>query len=194
MSSRRMRYVLPTAVVLALGLVSFAVAATHGHGNGHGQGNGTVFTASLTGHDETPAVHTNGTGNLTLTINSNNTMSYTLTFSGLNSPPLFAHVHFAQPNVAGGVVFFLCGGGGKPACPAGGGSVTGTIAAPDILAPVTNGSGQGLNAGDFAGIVQEIRDGFAYANVHTQTSPAGEIRGQLSSHGHGQDNGDDDND
>ena len=27
---------------------------------------------------------------------------------------LFAHVHFAQRGVNGGVSFFLCGGGGKP--------------------------------------------------------------------------------
>jgi hypothetical protein len=194
MSSRRIRYALPVAVVLALGLVSFALAATHGHGNGHGNGhnNGNVFTASLNGHNETPAVHTKGTGTLTLTINPDNTMSFTLTYSGLNTPALFAHVHFGQPNVAGGVVFFFCGGGTKPTpCPPGTTStatVTGTVAASDILAP----TGQGLNAGDLAGFVQEIRDGFAYANVHTSSSPAGEIRGQLSSHGHG--HGDEDND
>jgi len=196
MSSRRIRYALPAAVVLGLGIVSFAIAATHGHGNGHGNGNGhdngNVFTASLNGHEETPAVHTKGTGNLTLTINADNTMSFTLTYSGLNSPASIAHVHFGQPDVPGGVVFWFCGGGTKPtACPAGTTStatVTGTVAASDILAP----TGQGLTAGDLAGFIQEIRAGFAYANVHTSTSPAGEIRGQLSSNGRGHGNGDDD--
>jgi CHRD domain-containing protein len=178
--------------MLALGLVSFAFAATHNHGNGKGHDNGSVFTASLNGHNETPAVHTKGTGNLTLTINADNTMSFTLTYSGLNNPAAVAHVHFGQPNVAGGVVFYFCGGGTKPTpCPPGTTSpatVTGTVAASDILAP----TGQGLNAGDIAGFIQEIRDGFAYANVHTSSSPAGEIRGQLSSHGH--DHGDNDED
>jgi hypothetical protein len=193
MSSRRIRYVLPVAIVVALGIASFAIAATRGHGYGKGHDNGSVFTASLNGHNETPAVHTKGTGNLTLTINADNTMSFTLTYSGLNSPAAIAHVHFGQPNVAGGIVFWFCGGGTKPTpCPPGTTSpatVTGTVAASDILAP----TGQGLTAGDIAGFVQEIRDGFAYANVHTATSPAGEIRGQLSSHGHGH-GGDDDND
>jgi len=193
MSSRRIRFVLPVVIVLALGLVSFAVAATRNHGNGRGHDHGSVFTASLIGHNETPAVHTNGTGNLTLTINSDNTMSFTLTYSGLNSPATMAHIHFGQPNVAGGVVIWFCGGGTKPtACPAGTGSttatVTGTVAASDVQALTA----QGINAGDLAGIVQEIRDGFGYANVHTQTSPLGEIRGQLSSHGHGDSQGDDD--
>lgn len=189
MSSRRLRYALPVAVVLALGIVSFAIAATHGHGNGKGHDNGNVFTASLNGHNETPAVHTKGTGDLTLTINADNTMSFTLTYSGLNNPAQAAHVHFAQPNVAGGIVFFLCGTP-KPACPAGTttpATVTGTVAAADILAP----TGQGLTAGDITGFIQEIQAGFAYANVHTISSPAGEIRGQLSSHGHGHGDEDD---
>jgi hypothetical protein len=196
MSSRRIRYALPVAFVVALGIASFAVAATRGHGSGHWNGNGhngNVFTASLIGHTETPAVHTKGTGNLTLTINSDNTMSFTLTYSGLNSPATMAHIHFGQPNVAGGVVIWFCGGGTKPTpCPAGTGSttatVTGTVAASDVQSLPT----QGINAGDLAGIVQEIEDGFGYANVHTQTSPAGEIRGQLSaSHGHGHGDNDD---
>ena len=195
MSSRRIRYALPAAIVLGLAIASFAIAATHGHGNGHGKGNddGNVFTASLNGHNETPAVHTKGTGNLTLTINADNTMSFTLTYSGLNNPALVAHVHFGQPNVAGGVVFFFCGGGGKPACPAGTttpATVTGTVTAADILAPAN----QGLAAGDIAGMIEEIRAGFAYANVHTSSSPGGEIRGQLSSHGHGHGDEDDNDD
>jgi CHRD domain len=189
MRSRRIRFVLPVVIVLALGLVSFAVASTRGHGNGKGHDNGNVFTASLNGHNETPAVHTKGTGSLTLTINPDNTMSFTLTYSGLNNPALVAHVHFGQPNVAGNVVFYFCGGP-KPACPAGTttpATVTGTVTAADILAP----AGQGLAAGDIAGMIEEIRAGFAYANVHTSSSPAGEIRGQLSSHGHDQGDNDD---
>jgi hypothetical protein len=190
MSRRQIRYALPVAFVLGLGIVSFAIAATHAHG--HGRGNQNQFTAVLNGHNETPAVHTKGTGNLSLTINADNTMSFTLTYSGLNNPATAAHVHFGQPDVAGGVVFYLCGGGSKPAaCPAGTStpaSVTGTVVASDIMAPAN----QGLAAGDLVGMVQEIRAGFAYANVHTSSSPGGEIRGQLSSHGH--DQGDDEND
>ena len=94
----------------------------------------------------------------------------------------------------GGIVFWLCGGGSKATtpCPAGTttpATVTGTVAASDVVLQPTQGI---INAGDLAGIVQEIRAGFAYANVHTTSSPGGEIRGQLSSHGDEQ--GDDDND
>jgi hypothetical protein len=145
----------------------------------------------LSGHNEVPAVHTAGHGKLTLTVNGNNTLSFELTYSGLNAAASASHVHFGQPNVNGGVSFFFCGGGGKPACPAGTSStatVTGTVAAADVLALPS----QGLAAGDFAAIVQEIRAGFTYANVHTSQSPGGEIRGQLN--GKHKDHDDDDDD
>ena len=185
MSSRRLRFVLPAVLVLGLVAASFAIAA----GKDHGNSGGTTFSAKLIGHNETPAVHTAGRGKLALTVNANNTISYTLTYSGLNTAAAVAHVHFGQPNVAGGVSFFLCGGGGKPSCPAGTSStasVTGTVAASDVLAIST----QGLAAGDMAAIVAEMRAGFAYANVHTTSSPAGEIRGQLRGHDDDDDQGD----
>jgi hypothetical protein len=38
---------------------------------------------------------------------------------------------------------------------------------------------QGIPAGAFADVLRAIRAGKAYANVHTSTSPGGEIRGQI---------------
>jgi hypothetical protein len=40
-------------------------------------------------------------------------------------------------------------------------------------------AGQGVAAGEFAEVLQAIRAGAAYANVHTTNFPAGEIRGQV---------------
>src|SRR6185503_8119322 len=120
-----------------------------------------TFTATLNGHNEVPVVHTKGTGSLTLTVDPvAKTMTFTLTYSGLNNPAMAAHVHLGQPNVNGGVVFFFCGGPTtgpppKPACPAGTttpATVTGTVNAGDILAPMN----QGLTAGAFDGIVEEM--------------------------------------
>jgi len=108
---------------------------------------------------------------------------YTLTYSGLSTPALQAHLHFGQPAVNGGIFVFLCsnlgnGPAGTPACPAGGGTVTGTITAADILTIVPD---QGVNAGDLATALRIIEAGEAYANVHTTRFPAGEIRGQVHS-------------
>jgi hypothetical protein len=72
---------------------------------------------------------------------------------------------------------FLCGGGGKPACPASG-TVTGTLVAADVVGP----TGQGIAAGEFAELVSAIRAGATYVNVHTSTFPGGEIRAQLDHH------------
>ncbi|HEX9074659.1 MAG TPA: CHRD domain-containing protein, partial [Anaerolineae bacterium] len=98
--------------------------------------------ARLNGFQEVPSKLTNGHGTFTAVI-SGSSISYTLTFSGLTTTALASHIHFAQPGVNGGIFAFLCGGGGKPACPAAGGTVTGTITAADILAPTPD---QGLAA------------------------------------------------
>jgi hypothetical protein len=53
--------------------------------------------------------------------------------------------------------------------------VTRTVTAADVVADPT----QGVSAGDFAGVLRIIRNGDAYANVHTKNHGTGEIRGQI---------------
>jgi hypothetical protein len=135
--------------------------------------------AELSGFNETPPILTNGFGTFRARI-SDDTLTYTLTYSGLTSNATQAHLHFGQPGVAGGIFLFLCtnlgnGPAGTPPCPANGGSVTRTVTAADFVAiPAQN-----VTAGDFAGALRIIRSGDAYANVHSVNFPAGEIRGQL---------------
>jgi hypothetical protein len=181
MRSKRSWLVIAAAAAASLVVASLAIAASQGpkhHGPPFGKNSG-GFAAVLIGHNEVPAIHTNGMGKLTLTVNNDNSLSFELTYANLSSPAQVAHVHFGQPNVNGGVSFFFCGGA-KPACPPGNTSapatVTGTVAASDVMAIPT----QGMPAGDLGAIVGEIKAGFAYANVHTTNFPGGEIRGQLS--------------
>ena len=131
------------------------------------------FKASLNGYLETPSVSTTARGSFSLRIHTAS-ITYRLTFRDLTTPTLFAHIHFARPDVAGGVAAFLCGGGGKPACPASG-TVTGTILPADVVGP----AGQGIAAGEFAELVRAIRNGATYANVHSEMFPGGEIRGNI---------------
>ena len=76
---------------------------------------------------------------------------------------------------------FLCGGN-KQACPASG-TVTGTITAADVSTlPANNADSvipQGIQPGDLAGVLEAIRSGNSYVNVHSATFPNGEIRGQV---------------
>jgi hypothetical protein len=191
MSSKRIRIALLAALVTALGAGSFAFASGRDHGDHHGDFKQS-FGAVLVGGYETPvSIHTAGHGTLRLSVNSDKTMmSYTLTYSNLTSPASMAHIHFGQTATSGGIAIWLCGGGGKPVCPAGNTStvvtVSGNIAASDVLAI----AGQNLAAGDLTGIIQEIKAGFAYANVHTANFGGGEIRGQIGGGHHDEDDDD----
>jgi hypothetical protein len=61
-------------------------------------------------------------------MNVGTTITFSMSFSGLSSPLAVAHLHFAPSKVNGGVMIFLCGGDGQPACPAAtSGTITGTI-------------------------------------------------------------------
>lgn len=131
--------------------------------------------AVLNSYQENVTLSTTGAGELTLTINDG-TIDYVLTYSGLEGgAATAAHIHVGTPHVNGGVAAFLCGGGGKPACPATEGTVEGTILPADITGP----AGQGVPAGAFEEFVHLIRLGVTYVNVHTPTWPGGEIRGQI---------------
>lgn len=157
--------------------------------------NDTTYTARLSGFDEigannanTGAILTDGTGHLQLNVGSNSA-TYTLTFSGLTSTVLQSHIHFGKKHNAGGIFVFLCtnlgnGPAGTPACPAAGGTVTGTITAASILAVPS----QNIPAGNFDVLLAALRSSTAYVNVHTQNFPAGEIRGQLKLRHDEQDN------
>ena len=80
---------------------------------------------------------------------------------------------------------FLCsnlgnGPAGTQACPAAGGTITGTIRPADILG---GAAAQGLAAGEFQELVKAIRGGATYVNVHSVDRPLGEIRAQLNESG-----------
>ncbi len=141
--------------------------------------------ALLTGYEETPAaVSTTGRGEFTATIDADSdAIVYTETYSGLQGPETQSHIHVGQLGVSGSVVIFLCQTaanpdptGLAPQCPQEG-TVSGTITAANVIAGST--ASQQLVAGDLAAVITAIRAGAAYANVHTNPSPGGEIRGQL---------------
>ena len=136
------------------------------------------FRARLTGYQETPlTLSTAGRGRFEAEIDDDAmTIDYELSFEDLEGgTALAAHIHLGQRATTGGVSAFLCGGGGKPACPPAGGTVTGTILPVNVIGP----TGQGIAAGEFDELVRAIRAGFTYANVHTTGRPGGEIRGQI---------------
>ncbi len=135
----------------------------------------------LSGYNETPSISTRGRGSFDARI-ENGEIEFRLRYDSLEGGTVTqAHLHLGQPHTAGGVSAFLCGGSTKPTCPAAPATVDGTIVPADVIGP----TGQGVTAGQFAELVAAIRAGAVYANVHTTTYPAGEIRGQLDGGGRG---------
>jgi len=175
---KKRRVQLLVGVVLALSLAGTSIAIASGKDK-PSKAEGPELRANLNGPTEIPFNNSRGTGKFTATM-TDTAITFTLTYENLSGNPLFSHIHIGQKFANGGVSIFLCGGGGKPPCPAAtSGTVTGTLVAADVLGP-TN---QNFQPGDLASVVRAIQLGQAYANIHTPNSPAGEIRGQIKAPG-----------
>jgi hypothetical protein len=143
--------------------------------------NAEEFTAKMVGFHEAPTsiFSANGQGTLHLDLDKKaRTITFKETFSGLSSPVTQSHIHLGEIHTAGGVTVFFCtnlNNAPVQPCPAGGGTITGTITAGNVIGLPA----QGLPAGDFDALVELLESRSGYVNVHTTNFPAGEIRGQI---------------
>ena len=147
------------------------------------------FWADLDGYQEVPTLSRPASGEFEARLAENGTIEYELNYSGFGPTVSASNIHLGRPSATGGVIAFLCGGGDKPACPQGSGTVTGTIDPADVIGPAA----QGIAAGEFEELLVAMRAGATYVNVHSATFPSGEIRGAIRGfHGRGRDKDDDD--
>lgn len=132
------------------------------------KGNKLHFNASLKGRNEVPPVATKAAGETIVTISKDETkIRYKLITA--NIVDVFgAHFHLAPAGSNGGVVAFLYND--APSGPANGVLAEGYITAGDVIGSI---------AGDLDALIDAIRNGYIYVNVHTTSTPSGEIRGQL---------------
>ena len=174
---------------IALAAATFA-APVFAHGSDR-----TKFDTNLVGYEETPStLNSPASGEFALRISKDgSSIDYKLTYRDMPTSVTQSHIHFGRPALTGGIVLFLCtnltpptGVPTPPLCPTPSGTVTGTLTAADVIAQ----SGQSIDAGaaGFAQVIKAIRNGAAYANVHTTGHGSGEIRGAL---GHPDDDDDD---
>jgi len=190
--------------LMALGLTLSAFAILSCGSSDDGSDDGTERNAALSGANERNALNNGtdvpatrnspGSGTAVLTVSGDQTqIEYVLTYSGLTGVQQ-AHIHVGGPNDNGPIILFLCtntgtspnvatGGGPLPTpppCPSGTGSVAGTLTAanlsPKPATPVFSGVTPAVTT--FADAVTQVVNGNTYTNVHTQTNPGGEIRGQ----------------
>jgi len=111
-----------------------------------------LFTATLTGSQETPPNNSTATGRATLLLSPDDkTARVSLTFAGLSSGQTDAHIH-------------------GPATPG--------VSAPAIF-PLPLGQVSDFAIALTSSQVQDLKNGLFYINVHSSNFPTGEIRGQF---------------
>ena len=169
-------------------IVSVAVALTLGVTLVFAQ-NFSKLKATLTGQQELPIVSTVANGTFSATISKDETeINYELSYSDMESNVQQAHIHFGPSHSTGAIVVWLCSNLASPPtplgvqpCPLRSGTVSGTFTGANIVGPAS----QGITTGDMAELVKAIRERNTYVNVHSVTSPAGEIRSQIGTDNNG---------
>ncbi|MDX1542789.1 MAG: CHRD domain-containing protein [Christiangramia sp.] len=129
------------------------------------------FTTSLKGDNEVPSNDSKATGQAIVKISKDETyLEYKLIVANIDNV-VMSHFHMAPAGTNGSVVVWLFGKEG----PAPAGDFNGVLAEGVITEDDVVGS---LN-GDFQALIDAIRAGNIYVNVHTTEFPGGELRGQL---------------
>ncbi|MBI2024224.1 CHRD domain-containing protein [Candidatus Giovannonibacteria bacterium] len=186
MKSARVKDILIIGLIISVPLVSSAAIFDGGFGSIFGRlfdggifgrANPDILSVNLRGSDEVPPVSTNTSGRLILSFNPTHTAAaFRLdVFNGINVAE--AHLHCAASGQNGPVIVFLFG-----KIP-GGFDVNGTISSftlnDDNILP--EGATCSTPVTNMSTLFNAIRNGIIYANVHTVSHPAGEIRGQFAS-------------
>jgi glucose/arabinose dehydrogenase len=133
---------------------------------------GDEFGATMTGREEVPAVTTTAGAAATFRLNADGTLSYELRATAAISGARQAHIHLGGRGQNGPVVAFLYGLTAGEDFAAGDIIATGTIDDDDVI------ERPGFD-GTVATLVQRMRQGRTYANLHTIANPGGEVRGQI---------------
>lgn len=128
----------------------------------------------LSGAEEAPAVDTSAQGQAVFQVDEDGTaVDYRLNVANIDDV-LMSHLHLAPAGTNGPIVVWLYPDAPPPQLIEGrtqGTLATGTITADDLVGPLAGGSLDDL--------LDAIRAGTVYVNVHTTAFPGGEIRGQL---------------
>jgi glucose/arabinose dehydrogenase len=133
---------------------------------------GNRFAAHLTGGGEVPPVTTEAGAIARFALNRDGSLSYALWATGPIQDAMAAHIHLGAHGQNGPVVAFLFQ------------SATGTnFERGDLIAHGILGDTNVIARPGFTNTIDELvarlRQGRAYANLHTVAHPGGEIRGQI---------------
>ena len=133
------------------------------------------FRAHLSSDQEVPPVASMATGEAVFRLSKDGMMlKYTLIVANIEQVRM-AHIHLAQAGQNGGVVAWLYPSGPPPVVIDG--KTNGVLAKGELKAENLVGSLAGMSLMD---LLDAMKAGNAYVNVHTDGYPGGEIRGQIS--------------
>jgi CHRD domain-containing protein len=122
--------------------------------------------ANLSGQEEVPPVQTQATGVAEFTLMGMDLVNYTVNASNIQGATA-GHIHLGKPGENGPVVITLF----KYDTPMDQISETGSFTAADLEGPMAGQPFQELGTAAL--------NGGLYVNIHTETNPNGEIRGQI---------------
>ncbi|MDB5936332.1 MAG: hypothetical protein JWQ01_3676 [Massilia sp.] len=160
----------PLLAAIVLGFASTAHAAVTNH------------TTTLSGANESPPNTSPGTGNVTLLVNDTaNSMTLHVDFSGLAYPSTASHIHCctAAPGTAGVATMVPSFPGFPLNVTSGTYDMTFDLLSASTYNPAFITAAGGTVALAEAELINGIRAGEAYLNIHSTVYPAGEIRGFL---------------
>lgn len=132
------------------------------------------FRTHLSGSEEVPPADTRARGQATFQLSHDGAeLHYRLIVANIENVTM-AHIHLAPAGVNGPVVAWL-----YPSAPPAqlipgrtdGVLATGTLTAENLVGPLAGAS--------FEDLIEQIRAGNTYVNVHTSQFPPGEVRGQI---------------
>jgi len=134
-----------------------------------------TFTAHLSSDNELPlgTVESDGQGQAIFTLSEDGlSLEYKLIVANIENV-LQAHIHCGSATENGSVIVFLFG------LVPGGVTVNGVLAEGTITADDLRPGASCPDLDTFEELLERLRNGTAYVNVHTTFRPAGEIRGQI---------------
>jgi len=169
----RLKLALMLVAAGVFGVIAVAVAS---RGSDH------HVSEDLSGYEEVPTLSTSGEGEFRAKFDRRDEeIDWKLEYEDLEGAVAQAHIHLGAAATNGGISVFLCsnlgnGPEGTQECPEQPAKIRGTIEPEDVIGPAD----QGIDPGEFDELVDAMKAGVTYVNVHTDMYPAGEIRAQLA--------------
>jgi|RhiMetdeSRZDD1v2_1073273.scaffolds.fasta_scaffold277900_1 CHRD domain-containing protein len=158
-----LKQVSKTFAIVIISLLVFLVALNPVNANQQD------FRTSLNGSQEIPSNNSSATGLASFKVIGNNSVQYEINVTGLDKV-MEAHLHLGKIGTNGDPIVMLFNTG--PTGPINGTLISDKFSANDFLGPMSGKS--------ITDIVDKMKSGEIYVNIHTGSFPDGELRGQIS--------------